>query len=148
MKTDLTGMIADFVFSSAPDLASRLEYQAEALDAAKCIDPVIGKWVDENDVKYLLSAFALDDDDFDERFPAMARTGSAERQRVIAVLEKHFEHCEHCSLKRGYDLEMDARIKKACQQNSDFLLQALREDQPELSGKAEQTSLKLDPVRS
>ena len=128
MKDELTDVIADFVFKSAPDLASRLESQAEALDEAKCINPVIGRWVDENDVKYLLSTFALNDKDFAERFPTMAHMSSATRQQVIAALEDHFEHCQHCSLKRGYDLELDARIKRACQQNSAFLLQLMRED--------------------
>lgn len=132
-KDDITEVIANFVFKSAPDLASRLEFQAEALDEAKCINPVIGRWVDENDVKYLLSTFALNDKDFAERFPAMAHTSRAERQRVAAALEKHFEHCQHCSLKRGYDLELDARINQACQQNSDFLLQLLGEDETESS---------------
>ena len=100
MKNDLTDVIADFVFKAAPDLASRLEAQAEALDEAKCINPVIGRWVDENDVKYLLSTFTLNDKDFAERFPAMAHTSKAERQKVLATFEEHFEYCEHCSLKR------------------------------------------------
>jgi hypothetical protein len=129
MKPNLTDLIADFVFKSAPDLASRLEAQAEALDEAKCINPLIGRWVDEHDVKYLMSTFALNDRDFAERFPAMAQTSEAERQRVIAALEEHFEHCKHCSLKRGYDLELDARIKQASKQNSDLLLRLMADDQ-------------------
>ncbi|HKY05937.1 MAG TPA: hypothetical protein VJQ56_13665 [Blastocatellia bacterium] len=147
MKNDLTDVIAAFVFRSAPDLASRLEAQAEALDEAKCNNPVIGRWVDENDVKYLLSAFALNDKDFAERFPAMAHTSKAERQQVIAVFEEHFEHCKHCSLKRGYDLEMDARIKQACKQNSDFLLQMLEEEDAEPSKEDEHPGLQFEPVR-
>src|SRR2546423_8632636 len=111
-KNDLTDVIAAFVFKSAADLASRLEAQAEALAEAKCTNPVIGRWVDENDVKYLLSTFDLNDKDFAERFPAMAHISRAPRQRVIATLKEHFEHCQHCSLKRGYDLELDARIKQ------------------------------------
>jgi hypothetical protein len=136
MKNDLTNVIADFVFKSAPDLASRLESQAEALDEAKCTNPVLGKWIDENDVKYLLSTFALNDKDFAEKFPATAPTTSAERRQVVAALEEHFEHCQHCSLKRAYDLELDARIKQACQQNSDFLLQMLEEDEAALLPEA------------
>ena len=146
MKNDLTDVIADFVFKSAPDLASRLEAQAEALAEAKCINPLIGRWVDENDVKYLLSTFALNDKDFAERFPAMAHTSKAERQRVVAALEDHFEHCQHCSLKRGYDLELDARIKQACEQNSDFLLQLLVEDETETSKEDDHPSLQLEPA--
>lgn len=147
MKNDLTDVIADFVFKSAPDLASRLESQAEALDEAKCSNPVLGRWIDENDVKYLLSTFALNDQDFAEKFPAMAHTTKAERQRVVAALEEHFEHCTHCSLKRGYDLELDARIKQACQQNSDFLLQILEEEETEPSKEDEHPDLELVTAR-
>jgi hypothetical protein len=147
MKTDLTDVIANFVFKSAPDLASRLESQAEALDEAKCSNPVLGRWIDENDVKYLFSTFALNDEDFAVRFPAMAHTTKAERQRVIAAFEEHFEHCQHCSLKRGYDLELDARIKQVCQENSDFLLQMLEEDETESSKEDDHKRVELELVR-
>lgn len=147
MKKDLTDIIADLVFKSAPDLASRLEYQAEALDEAKCSNPVIGRWVDENDVKYLLSTFALSDKDFAERFPAMANTRREERKQVIAAIEGHLEHCKHCSLKRGFDSELDARIKKACQQNSDFLLKILGEDETESAKEGDHLSMQLEKAR-
>ena len=146
MKNDLTDVIADFVFQSAPDLASRLESQAEALAEAKCSNPVLGKWIDENDVKYLLSTLALNDEDFAERFPAMAQTNRAERQQVIAALEEHFNHCLHCSLKRGYDLELDARIKQACHQNSDLLLQLLEENETELAQVDENPGMEPEPA--
>ncbi|HEX5733540.1 MAG TPA: hypothetical protein VF131_11960 [Blastocatellia bacterium] len=145
-KEDLTDAIAEFVYKSAPDLASRLESQAEALDEAKCINPVIGSWVDENDVKYLLSTFALNDKDFADRFPSMAHTTRAERQRVIAALEEHFEHCQHCSLKRGYDLELDARIKQACRQNSDRLLRLIGEEDSESSKEEDHPTINLEPA--
>lgn len=147
MKNDLTDVIADFVFKSAPDLASRLEAQAGALDEAKCTNPVLGKWIDENDVKYLLSTFALNDEDFAERFPAVAHTTKAERQQVINALEEHFEYCQHCSLKRGYDLELDARIKQACQQNSEVLLQMLEEAETEPSKEDGHPGIELESVR-
>lgn len=147
MKNDLTDVIADFVFKSAPNLADRLKSQAEALDEAKCSNPVLGRWIDENDVNYLFSAFALSDEDFAEKFPAMAQTTIAERQQVIAALEEHFGFCQHCSLKRAYDLELDARIKQACEQNSDFLLQLLEEDdETELAKERESLEVKLEPA--
>jgi hypothetical protein len=147
MKNDMTDVIAEFVFKSAPDLAARLESQAEALAEAKCSNPVLGRWIDENDVKYLFSTLDLNDEDFAERFPAMAQTTKSERQRVVAALEEHFDHCQHCSLKRGYDLELDARIKQACQQNSDFFLQMLGEDEAETSQEDEHPVMEPEPVR-
>ena len=133
MEYDITKVIADFVLQATPDLTSRLEYQAEALREVNCIDPTLGQWIDANDVEYLLSAFDLADDDFAERYPEMAHITEEERQRLIAALEAHFEQCPHCSLKRGYDLEMDARIEQTFQQNNKLLLQILEEDEADLS---------------
>ncbi len=129
MKSDLTDKIADFVFMTTPDLASRLEYQAEALREAKCTNPVVGRWIDENDVKYLLSAFALEEKDFAAKFPTLAHITAQERQQAITTIEDHLEKCPHCSLKRGYDLELDAKIKQECQKNRDVLLQLLKEEE-------------------
>lgn len=128
MESDITDMIADMVRQTAPELASRLEYQAEALRETECTDPMVGRWVDDNDVKYLLSAFALEDEDFAERFPALAHITGPERQQFIAAVEAHFDQCLHCARKRGFDLELDARIKKTCRQNSATLLQLLEEE--------------------
>jgi hypothetical protein len=129
MKTAFTVMIADLILKTAPDIASRLEYQAEALREAECTKPVVGLWIDENDVKYLLSAFALEQKDFAARFPAMAHITEQERQQVITTIEDHLDSCPHCSLKRGYDLELDARIKQECQKNREILLQLLEEEE-------------------
>lgn len=143
MKTDITNVIADLVLQSEPDLAARLEAQAEALREIECTNPVLGRWIDAHDVKYLLSTFTLDDDDFGRRFPAMAHLTRQERQRVAAALETHCDQCPHCSLKRGYDLELDARIKQAGQQNSTALLQLLEEDEADQSEEDEHQDLEL-----
>jgi hypothetical protein len=126
--TDMTDVIASLVLQAAPDLDSRLEYQAEALREAKCTNPLVGKWIDSTDVKYLFSTLALRDKDFALRFPAMAHITGQKRQQFIAAIEAHFKQCAHCSLKRGYDLELDGRIKQACLENKDFLLQLLKEN--------------------
>lgn len=143
MKTNITNVIADLVLQSEPDLAARLEAQAEALREVECTNPVLGRWIDAHDVKYLLSTFALNDDDFAGRFPAMAHITGPERQRVAAALEAHCEQCPHCSLKRGYDLELDARIKQASQRNSTALLQLLEDDGVDQSDEDEHQGLAL-----
>lgn len=148
MKPDIIDMIADLVFRTAPDLASRLEYQEEALREAECTTPAVGRWINNNDVKYVLSAFALEDKDFAAKFPAMAKITGAQRQQFIATLETHFDECPHCSLKRGYDLELDARIKQVCQQNSDVLLQLLEEEDESDSKEADHWLKKLKPALS
>jgi hypothetical protein len=125
MEDDITKVMAGLVRQANPDLETRLTYQAEALRETPCIDPSVGRWVDANGVPLLLSALALDDEDFAERYPAMAHLGGPERQRLAAKLEAHFDQCPHCSLKRGYDLESEARIEQTCRQNKDFLLRIL-----------------------
>jgi hypothetical protein len=144
MKPEITDVIADLVFQTNPELASRLEYQAEALREVECINPVIGRWIDANDVKYLLSTFDLKDGDFAARFPSIANVTQQDRQRVVAAIERHFDQCQHCSLKRGYDLELDAQIKLACQQNNSLLLQLLEEDGETLSEEDERGRAKLE----
>jgi hypothetical protein len=148
MKPEITDVIADLTIKSNPELESRLEYQAEALREVPCTNPVIGRWIDANDVKYLLSAFDLRDEDFAAKFPAMANVTREDRRRVIAAIEKHFDQCQHCSLKRGYDLELDAQIKQVCQQNDSLLLQLLEDGDAEMSDEADHGPLKLEQALS
>jgi hypothetical protein len=144
-ESDITDFIADFVAQDDPELGSRMEYQAAALREAVCTDPAsFGRWVDANDVKLLYSAFALKDEDFSARFPKMSHMGEPQRRQFIASLEVHFETCKHCSLKRGYDFELDGRIKKACQQNKELLLQLLKEEEAESSKEGEHRDAKLE----
>lgn len=147
MNSDITDFVADFVAEADPELATRLEYQAAALRETACTDPAtFGRWVDANDVKLLLSAFALEDEDFAVRFPKLKQSTAPERRKFIAGLEVHFETCKHCSLKRGYDLEIDARVKKACLQNSKTLLRLLRKEAAESSEEGEHLRMRLEPA--
>ena len=149
MKTDLTEIIADLVLQSAPELTSRSEYQAEALMEIKCTSPTLeGQWLDTYEIKYLFSILALGDEDFTARFPALARFAGPERRQLIGTLERHLERCQHCSLKRGYDLELDQRIKEVCRENSTLLLQLLEEDAEAYLGQVEIENSKLESVCS
>ena len=124
---DILDVITELVGQDS-ELELRLEAQAEVLRETECIKPVLGQLIDANDVKYLLSLLALSDKDFAERFPAKAQFSEQQRQRLTTAIEEHLERCPHCSLKRSYDLELDARIKKVCQQNSGLLLELLAGD--------------------
>lgn len=128
MTTDITYKIADILRREKPELKERLNDQAQELNDNKCIDPVIGRLIDENDVKYLFSALELEDEDFAEFFPQIAGIKKSERRQLIEAIETHFEKCKHCSLKQGYDMELDGHIKNICLQNKDALLQMLDED--------------------
>jgi hypothetical protein len=129
MKRDITDAVAELVLRADPDFVSRLEYQAEALSENNCTFPQLGKWIDAHDVKYLLSTLALNDKDFATRFPKMAHVKEVERKQLIDAFGVHFDHCSHCSLKRGYDLEIDNRIKLACEQNDQVLLELLEDNE-------------------
>jgi hypothetical protein len=147
IESDVTKVIAGFVVETDSELAARMEDQAAALGETPCTAPAaFGRWVDANDVKLLFSAFALEDKDFTFRFPAMQHLTAAERQKFIADLEVHFETCKHCALKRGYDLELDARIKKVCQQNNKLLLQLLREEENESAKEGEHLTINFEPA--
>jgi hypothetical protein len=144
VEPEITDVIADLVRQANPELDARLESQAEALREHKCTEPLIGKWVDANDVKYLLSTFDLPDEDFAERFPKMANIKLEDRRRVAAAIESHFEQCTHCSLKRGYDLELDAQIKRACRENNALLLELLGEEEAVPAGEGDREQLILE----
>ena len=128
MTTDITYKIADILRLEKPELAERLNDQAQELIDNKCIDPIIGRLIDENDVKYLFSALELEDEDFAEFFPQIAGIKKNERRQFIETIETHFNRCKHCTLKRGYDEELDGQIKNICLQNKDALLLMLDED--------------------
>lgn len=130
MESDISNIIANLLREAEPDLDSRMKDQAEALKDSRCTDPLIGRWIDTNHVQYLLAAFALNDSDFAENFPKMAHVSEDQRKRIINSFDDHFAHCVHCSLKRGYDLELDSRIERVIGNNRDHLLHQLQPEQP------------------
>lgn len=127
---DFDNLIIDLVRKAEPDLDSRLESQAEALNELKCTEPVLGKWIDEYDVEYLMAAFDLDDEEFASNFPAMAHLNQNDRNQIIDAFEKHFDQCPHCYLKRGYDMELNARIERAYTTNNTAVVQQLQSAEP------------------
>ena len=137
MRSNITDVIAGLVRQTAQDLDTRLEYQAEALRETKCTDFSIGKMIDVNHVEYLLSALAMCESDFAETFPATTRITWQDRREVATAIEEHLQHCRRCSLKHGYELELDRRIELTCRQHRDFLLQLLDDEEAtSLEGKS------------
>lgn len=145
MESDFSDIIVSMLRQAEPDLDTRLEYQAEALRDAKCTEPLLGRWIETNHVQYLLSAFALSDDDFAENFPKMAHVNEHQRKRIIKAFEDHFENCRRCSLKRGYDLELDSRIERVFRENRDELIHELEPEHPKTPDDSEHADV-LVPV--
>lgn len=129
-KFDISDVLAGLVFKTNPGLTSRLEAQEEELRESACTEPALGRWIND-DVEYLLSALSLGDKDFAELFPSMSNVGSDERSRLAAALETHMTRCRHCSLRRGYALELSARIERALRERDGLLSQMLEEDEPD-----------------
>ena len=145
MESDFSDIIVSMLRQAEPDLDARLEYQAEALQEAACTEPLLGQWIETHHVQYLLSAFALSDSDFAENFPKMAHVNEHQRKRIINAFEDHFEHCRRCSLKRGYDLELDSRIERTLRKNREDLIHHLKPADPKTSSDADHLDL-LEPV--
>ena len=78
MESEFTDLLAKLVRLAEPDLENRLEAQSEELSKFECIEPTLGKWVEEHDCEYLMAAFELDDEDFKENFPGMAEFNKQE----------------------------------------------------------------------
>jgi len=126
---DFDDLIIDLVRKAEPDIDSRLESQAEALKELECTNPVLGRWIDEYDVDYLIAAFNLDDEEFSSTFPAMGNLNQHDRGQIIEAFENHFDQCPHCFLKRGYDMEMNARIERAYRMNNAAVMEHLESAQ-------------------
>ena len=133
MESTVKRIFANGVWLAQADMKSRLEYQAEALKEIKCINLIVGQWIAQNGVDYLLSVLDLDDHTLGKRFPSFTLVNYERRQRMKAAIESHLENCPHCSLKRGYELEMDALVEKLARQDKDYLLECLEEDEPDQS---------------
>lgn len=124
---DITDIIAELVFESDPELCSRFESQAQQLAASVCTDPVIGRWLDANDLAYLEAVFDLTNKDFAERFPTMKRTTRRERKELVETFREHIAKCPHCALKHKFDLELDDQIDQLLQENREPLQRMLEQ---------------------
>ena len=134
MESSFMDLIVNLVRQGEPDLDSRLESQSEALSDLECTNPALGRWIETYDIQYLLAAFALNDADFAEDFPKLAHLKQPEREKIIHAFEAHFDHCAHCHLKRGYDLELNSRIELACKQTKDHVTHRTKQNDSVTSG--------------
>jgi len=143
MASDFSDIIVDLVHEAEPGLDERLEVQAEELRNLKCTNPLFGKWIDAYDVEYLLAAFALNDSDFAEHFPKMRHISQQDRIEIVKAFEAHIHNCAHCHRKRGYDIEMDARIEDAFREHQACYLKAKHNPQKTSADSDSENSRKL-----
>lgn len=143
MESDFSDIIVKLLREAEPELDGRLEYQAEALNEEECTNPLLGRWIDANHVEYLLAAFSLNDSDFEEYFPQMTGLTEHHRKRIVRAFQDHFELCRHCSLKRGYDAELDGKILRLCRENKDYLIHQLKPENKETVTEGDHLDLQV-----
>jgi hypothetical protein len=131
MKTqrDITYVIANLVRQSVTDLESRLEAQKRALSEKNCTTPLLSIWMDARGADYLLSVFALNDEEISAELPEAAGLSGHQRHQIVAVIEEHLEHCPRCSLRYSHDKKLDEEIEGECRKNTDFLLDLLDDNE-------------------
>ncbi|HKR13051.1 MAG TPA: hypothetical protein VJT15_13410 [Pyrinomonadaceae bacterium] len=133
MNLTVNSALANLIRQADPEVEFRLEAQADALRDSRCIDYRLGQWL-VDDVDYLTAVLDLDDFNFTKRFPSIAHYDEQKRQQMKAEIQHHLEFCQHCALRYGYALEMDARILRVCQENKEDLLRLFDEEAMDLAG--------------
>jgi hypothetical protein len=139
METDFTTTLTTFFEQMDPELQSSIGGQEEALRDLRCNNPLVGRWIDSIFTSYLIAVFSLKTLDFVEMFPQLKHIGTLQRQQIVATIDQHMNNCRRCATKHEFDLEFEARFKRACQKNSEFLLQLLTEDESEAELAAMET---------
>jgi len=129
MEYDIRDTIANFVRKSDPDFERHKEEREQGLRRTSCINSNLGRWMDIG-IEFLFSVLELDDRDFTVRLPILAHFTKTDRRRFLRLLQEHVQVCHHCALKHEDELDLNARIERACQDNSQLLLQELRATTP------------------
>ena len=130
MEYDITETIAKHVRDEA-DFDQQAEEHAEALRQVCCTDPSLGQWI-ELGIEFVFSALALDDREFASRLPALADLNKPARQEFLTNLKHHLRECRSCTINDEIERDLNARIERACRENSASLLKQLRLNPPEI----------------
>ena len=133
MKLTVNSTLANLIRKADPEVEFRFEAQANALKESRCINYQIGQWL-VDDVDYLMAVLDLDDINFAKRFPSIAHYGEQKRNETKAEIQHHLEFCQHCALRYGYTLELDARIMRVCRGNKEDILRLFDEEDMDLDG--------------
>ena len=129
MEYDIRDTIANFVRKADPDFEKHKEEREQGLRRTSCINPNLGRWMDIG-IEFLFSVLVLEDRDFTVRLPILAHLSKTGRRRFLKLLKDHVDVCRHCALKHEYELDLNARIERTFQENSQFLLEQLRATTP------------------
>lgn len=120
MEENLIDTISTFILERDDDAPFRLEAQESNLRDKQCTQPRYGAWIDRCDYPFLMETLMLDHAVFSDEFPGV-KFPAKERAELALTLEEHCEQCVRCHLKRGYDLEWQARVDEALTENRDVI---------------------------
>jgi hypothetical protein len=81
-----------------------------------CSQPVLGQWIDDCDVPFLLETLALPDKIFAQEFPGIPLS-QRDREAFAKTLITHCTECARCNGKKAEDIEWKLRVDKAIAKN-------------------------------
>jgi len=81
-----------------------------------CSQPVLGQWIDDCDVPFLLETLALPDEVFAQEFPGITLSQN-DREVFAKTLVMHFTECAHCNAKKAEDVAWKLAVDKAFVEN-------------------------------
>ena len=122
--------VADFI-----QLLSRLIYESDDGDPPiertekdlTCSQPILGQWIDDCDVPFLLETLALPDKIFAQEFPGIPLSLS-DREAFAKTLLTHCTECALCNAKKAEDIEWKRRVDKAIVENKQAIGHFLTDD--------------------
>jgi hypothetical protein len=120
METNLLALLSTIIIEKDSDAPFRLNEQQSSLAEKECSKPELGKWIDRCDFSFLIETLMLDHAVFSHEFPGV-EFPAEERKALAQALESHCDTCVHCHLKRSYDLEWQARVDRAINDNKDSI---------------------------
>jgi len=139
MEYDIRSTIANIVRKADPQFEKHRKEREDRLRRVGCINPNLGRWMDVG-IEFLFSVLELEDRDFKVRLPILAHLNKTSRRRFLRLLQEHVQVCRHCALKHEDEMDLNARIERAFQDNSQSLLEELRATTPGV--------LETDPVET
>ena len=86
----------------------------------KCSQPVLGQWIDQTDVPFLLETLFLPDEVFVREFPEIPLS-RRDREAFAKTLNTHCTECARCNAKKAEDIAWKLRVDQAFVENKDVI---------------------------
>lgn len=109
-RPEVENMLEKILAVGGSQIVDRLKEYAAKIEAADCTQHEIGSWVNAHYVPLLLSALALDDEDFDAEYPGERSVSAEEREALAEAIQAHAGDCPRCALKVASDNEWDEYV--------------------------------------